>query len=201
MHRKEFLKKSLGLGACCAAAFAAGSVENGLAQDGVAAPAVSPCDKKVLQGQAVIRRLMIQLDEKLDQPTREAVMESCGRGCFQGANGKAAAQPPSEEQRAKFLERMRKYLGNEGVQQSAGRTVVYFKYTSNPKGLKTEEGYCLCPILEDAPKDISPTYCLCSVGYVKEIFERNVGKPVDVKLTESVLRGGKTCRFTVEFKA
>jgi predicted hydrocarbon binding protein len=32
---------------------------------------------------------------------------------------------------------------------------------------------------------------------VKEMFERAVGKPVRVELTESIKRGGKACRFVV----
>jgi hypothetical protein len=80
-------------------------------------------------------------------------------------------------------------------------SLVYFKYTGNPQGLKTADGYCLCPILEDAPKDIPSTYCQCSAGYVREIFKRGVGKPARVEITETVLRGGQTCRFTVSFKS
>jgi predicted hydrocarbon binding protein len=87
------------------------------------------------------------------------------------------------------------------VKQTPEETVVYFKYTGNPQGLKVADGYCLCPILEDAPKDIPPIYCQCSAGYVREIFERGVGKPARVEITETVLRGGKSCRFTVSFKS
>ncbi|RPJ55480.1 MAG: hypothetical protein EHM23_26100 [Acidobacteria bacterium] len=96
---------------------------------------------------------------------------------------------------------MKKYLGEEAIKQEGDQMVVYFKYKANPRGLKVSDGYCLCPILEDAPKDISPTYCLCSVGYVREIFERQIGKPVQVELIDSVLRGAKGCSFKVSFKA
>jgi predicted ArsR family transcriptional regulator len=183
---------------CCGAALLIGSVTTtGSAQEST--PPVSACEKKVKQGQDVIRRIMQQLDTRVDQASREAIMESCGRACFEGAYGKRTEQKPTPEQAAKFLEGMRKYLGSDGVKQVGDRTVVYFKYTANPKGLKTADGYCLCPIFEDAPKDISPTYCRCSVGYVQEMFERRIGKPANVEVTETVLRGGQACRFTVSF--
>jgi len=35
---------------------------------------------------------------------------------------------------------------------------------------------------------------------VKAIFEQGLGKPANVELTNSVLRGGKSCDFTVRFK-
>jgi hypothetical protein len=44
---------------------------------------------------------------------------------------------------------------------------------------------------------ISPTYCHCSVGYVKEMHERMFGKPVAAELEDSVLRGGRRCRFKI----
>ena len=143
---------------------------------------------------------MQQLDSKVDQSTREAIMESCGKACYEGAHGKRSAEKRTPEQVEKFLVGMRKYVGADNVRQSGDETLIYFRYTANPQGLKTSDGYCLCPILEDAPKDISPTYCHCSVGYVKEIFERGLGKPARVEVTETVLRGGKSCRFTVSFK-
>ncbi len=48
MHRKEFLKIASGAGICCGSAFLA-SMDASRAGQG-AAP-VSPCDKKVIQGQ------------------------------------------------------------------------------------------------------------------------------------------------------
>jgi len=201
MYRKEFLKRSVQAGMCCGAALMAGSALAESGQEKPANPPVTPCDKKVVQGQKVIRRLMQQLDEKVDPATRQSIMESCGQACYEGAHGKRSAEKPTPEQVGKFMDGMRKYVGPDGVKQNAGETVIYFKYTGNPQGLKTADGYCLCPILEDAPKDISPTFCQCSVGYVREIFERGTGKPARVELTDSVLRGGKTCRFTVTFKS
>ncbi len=201
MHRKEFLKRSVQAGMCCGATIMAGSALAQSGQNTAANPAATPCDKRVVQGQKVISRIMRQLDAQVDPATRKSIMESCGQACYEGAHGKRSADKPTPEQAARFLDGMRKYLGAEGVRQAADETVVTFKYKSNPQGLKVADGYCLCPILEDAPKDISPTYCQCSVGYVKEIFERGVGKPARVELTDSVLRGARTCSFTVTFKS
>lgn len=198
MDRKEFLKRSVQTaGMCCGAALLGDPAG---AQDQTPGAPVSPCDRRVLGGQKVIRRIMNQLDSKLDKATRESIMESCGQACYEGAHGKRPAQKPTREQVEKFLKGMREYVGAEGFEQSGNETVVHFHYTGNPQGLKVSDGYCLCPILEDAPKDISPTFCHCSVGYVKEIFERGLGRPARVEVTETVLRGGKSCRFTITFR-
>ena len=44
------------------------------------------------------------------------------------------------------------------------------------------------------------TFCYCSRGWMKEVFETIVEKPVDVNLIESVKRGGEACRFTVRIE-
>lgn len=198
MDRKEFFKQSAKWGGCCGVALLAGTLPALGAEPAAPESIFTPCEGRVKQGQSVIKRLVAQLDRKLDQATREEIMESCGRLCHD--TGHPPAPKATPETAARFMEGISKYLGKDGVQQAGDETVVYFKYTRNPVGLKVADGYCLCPILEDAPKDISPTYCHCSVGYVKAIFEQGVGKPVEVQLTDSVLRGGKSCSFTVRFK-
>ncbi len=194
--REEFLKRSATVCGCCGAALLAGVCA---AQDKPKPESVfSPLDTRITQGQDVIKRLIAQLDEKLERPVREAIMESCGRLCHDGAH--PAAQKATPESATKFLDGMRQYVGKEAIREEADETVVYFKYTRNPRGLKVADGYCLCPIFENAPKGLSPTYCHCSVGYVRAIFEQGLGKPVKVELTASVLRGAKSCDFTVRFK-
>lgn len=87
------------------------------------------------------------------------------------------------------MDGIRKYVGADNVRQTEAGTVVHFEYRQNPEGLKTGDGYCLCPIFEDAPKGVSSTCGPCS--------NRGTGRVTRVELTDSVLRGGKKCSFTV----
>jgi hypothetical protein len=199
MNRKEFLKKSTQLGLCCGATLlpAAGLfAQENQSTSQAAQPPRASCDKRVTQGQEVIKRIVAQLDAKLDPSKAREIMESCGEICHNGAHGKPA-QPPSPEQTKGFLGWITKSFGPDAIKQEGDETVIVFKYVRNPAGLKVADGYCLCPILEDAPKDVPRTYCYCSVGYVREIFQQNLGRPAKVELTNSVLWGGKSCDFTV----
>ena len=45
------------------------------------------------------------------------------------------------------------------------------------------------------------SYCDCSLGWQKYMFEIVFGKPVEVRHIETILRGGKTCRFEIKIKA
>ncbi len=200
IDRKQFLKQSATLGGCCGLALAGAT---GLVQIAAAATpgaattgaGETPLAARVKQGQQVIKRIVAELDRQVDEPTRQRIMRACGRQCFEGSH--PAGPKPTAEQAAKFLDGMRKYVGAENVRDTAAGTVVYFKYTQSPKGVKTADGNCLCPIFEDAPKDVSPTYCDCSVGYVRTLFEQATGRETRVELTGSVLRGASTCTFTV----
>lgn len=205
MDRKEFLRQSVKLGGCCGLSILAASLpgvaEDKPAQDKPAEPAkpdgkFHSCEERVDQGQHVIRRIIGQLDSKLDQKTREEIMENCGRECH-NAYRKDWDRKHTPEEIAGFLKYMKEHFQFE---EAGDETIVYFKYTQNPRGLKTTDGYCLCPIFEVPPKDLSPTFCHCSVGYVTEIFRQNLGRPVKVTLGDSVLRNGKQCSFTVRFQ-
>lgn len=200
MDRKGFLKTSVAFGSCCGMALLS-APKTGLAEDAPCSsappdPRLSTCQQRMEQGQKVIKRILSQLDDKLDEPTRARIMESCGRACYEGSTPDPKRVPSATEAHG-FLDYMMK---NFRVDESSDETVVQFKYTSNPRGLKTTDGYCLCPIFELPPKDVSSTYCQCSVGYVTAFFERGLGKPAKVELKESILRGGKGCSFEVRFK-
>ena len=198
IDRKEFLHQSVRLGGCCGAALLAGTL-SALGQEPSKPQSVfTPCPDRVKQGQEVIKRLVGQMDQKLDKATRDEIMESCGRLCHDTAY--PAPPSPTQEAAARFLEGISKSVGKENIEQSGDETVVHYQYTQNPSGLNVADGYCLCPIMEDAPKGVSPTYCQCSVGYVRAIVEQGLGKPAKVELTESILRGGKGCHFIVRFR-
>jgi predicted hydrocarbon binding protein len=52
-------------------------------------------------------------------------------------------------------------------------------------------------MVESKPAGLSPTFCLCSLGYVKEMHEQMFMKPVEVELLSSVLRGDPSCKFKI----
>jgi predicted hydrocarbon binding protein len=56
----------------------------------------------------------------------------------------------------------------------------------------------MCPVVESGPTELSRTYCQCSAGYVKEVFERMTGLPCRVEVLESLRTGGTRCRFKID---
>jgi hypothetical protein len=202
MERSEFFKKFLASGIACgcalrmqaSAAFAPSDSEN--MKTGTN-PEETPCGEKMDFTHKWVKRFMDVLDKNLDADTCVKLMQVNGSLCAAGAYGELTEQKPrSIDEIDTTIAEWQKSLGKENIYRN-GNT-VFFNYVGNPKGLKIADGYCLCPMLENGPATLSPTYCQCSAGYVGFMFHKLItGKPVSVELLESLRGGGKSCRFKV----
>jgi hypothetical protein len=52
---------------------------------------------------------------------------------------------------------------------------------------------CSCPLVK--PGATPPEFCDCTLGWQKETYSAILGKPVEVEIEESILRGGSRCVF------
>jgi hypothetical protein len=200
LKRKEFLD-TLGRAGVCACAAAAGMRS---ALGGQAAPASKPGDKTPERASkrmefvdGWVRRFFEAMDGALDEPTRERLMAANGRSCFA-----AYAGPPKKQTGPDALEKFTAWIKEKGKDRGYaidGNAISFEFVGSAETGQASPEGVCLCPTAEaQKAGTLSPTYCLCSVGYVQEMHERMLGRPVKVELVDSVLRGGKRCKFRMK---
>lgn len=218
MKRKEFLKAILPVSSgfmCCGAALAGiGNDKKTLLppgeQERAAQDWINQLEKKTKDGARTpewrivelahewVVRLIENMDEMVDQETRTRLMKACGRGCFIQAFGVAGEKKPHP----KVLENFLQYWQRKGEKEIRREgNIIYYQYGNShvsPYGISVEDGLCLCPLVESLDKSLSKTYCQCSAGYVKELFQRLVGKPVEVEVLESLRSGGKICRFKIE---
>ena len=142
-----------------------------------------------------VTRFFDVFDANLDPETRKKIMMANGRVCFLDWIKETGQQikPVSLEQFAAWV----KSNVKDDTYRVDGST-IYMQYTSAAEtGQPSREGACLCPFVESKPAGLSPTYCLCSVGYVKVMHEMRLGRPVEVELLDAVLKGGKRCRFKI----
>jgi predicted hydrocarbon binding protein len=184
MERKEFLKASLWLGALGGVAPALGEEAKPAAS--AVPPPPSPCERKAEFAQRLLVRFMSDMDSQLDEPRRVALMEARGRSCARmGAVRAAQAHKGNLDA---FIADFGRHMEADGLRREGN--VVKVKY---PR--------CLCPLASGIQEPISPTYCNCSVGWLKELYETVTGKPVTVEVLETVKRGGQACRFNVTLSA
>ena len=127
-------------------------------------------------------RLWELLEPHLDEKTRDEVIEQLGRNCARRIGWADRYKGDLQG----FFRHMKEY-GKEDLVLDEARGVI--TVTSS------ERTDCTCGMVD---KKITPPYfCHCSVGWQKETYETILGKKVDVRIAESVLRGGKRCVFEI----
>ena len=130
-----------------------------------------------------IETLMANLDAHVDEETRVRVLENCGRTCIPASLVKKARackkRTPDMDGFLDELGQIWSHLHREGED-------VYAIYEK-----------CYCPLVKSYPGQLSPTFCNCSRGWIKELFEQALERPVDVELQQSIKQGDPLCRFLV----
>jgi hypothetical protein len=199
MNRKQFLGSvgRCGLGSC--SCILGGKAASLLAQESkpdAPQPAKKPRSQERIEfAEKWVTRFFDVLDANLDTEARKKIMMANGRVCFLEWIKETGKQikPVTLEQFAAWVRSNIK----DDTYRVDGNT-VYMQYTwAAETGQLSQEGACLCPFIESKPAGLSPTYCLCSVGYVKVMHEMRFGRPVEVELLDSVLKGGQRCKFKI----
>jgi hypothetical protein len=57
--------------------------------------------------------------------------------------------------------------------------------------------FCPCPMLAEVEKVENDTWCQCTTGYSKVLFEKAFGCEVDVELLKSIKMGDKKCLMKI----
>lgn len=184
MKRKEFLRGTCGL-AALVGAIAAGGEAEAAAQDPGAVEAAAKKEaalRKQIHG--YLKSLMESLDRTLSEPERVAFQEASGRACA-ARGGMVDGAKSFNGDVDKFLAAMSAHIG-DGNAVRDGRTIRLTYET------------CFCPFVSDLEEPISPTYCYCTQGWTKAVYEALTGNPVRVSLRAAIKRGDPKCRIEVE---
>jgi predicted hydrocarbon binding protein len=181
MKRKEFLKNVLSGGcACTLLTLGGGKV---LSADDT--PEKKPEKDK---NQEFItnwtENLMVIMDQNLDEKTREKIMQASGRKCAQNNFNPVAL---------KYKGKVKELLSY--LKQNFADFADYDEKNETIRMVSKKFKSCFCPLVKGRSSLKSPTYCLCSRGWMKEVFETVTGKKVEVELEQTILRGADCCSF------
>ena len=64
-------------------------------------------------------------------------------------------------------------------------------------GIEAAYDRCYCGSVSKTREPISATYCACSCGWYRQLFETLLGTAVEVELLESIIQGSERCRFLI----
>lgn len=131
-----------------------------------------------------LTNLMESMDTQLEEDTKIKLLEECGRSCAKKNIKKEAWKYQGKLD--DWLDKMKKWVGAKNIQKQADCIQVVYKK-------------CFCPLVQDIPPILTATFCNCSRGWLKEIFETVLEKPVTVEMEDSIMKGGEQCRFSVYF--
>ena len=56
---------------------------------------------------------------------------------------------------------------------------------------------CYCSCVKRIDKSISKSWCYCTLGYTKKLFEHVLDSAVEVELIESIKTGGNVCKVKI----
>lgn len=184
MKRKEFFKNICKYGLCSCAAFTVLGREDAYASGGDQEQEIKNLQWKLSFINKRFEKLLDIFDSTLEEEKKAEILEKLGRECAKEFNEDALKHKGNvedylEEIKEKWVERV-EYDSEKGIIR------IFDK----------EREKCFCPFIDGSRVD-SDTLCYCSMGWQKEIYETLTGKPVDVKVIDSLLKGGKRCSFEI----
>jgi predicted hydrocarbon binding protein len=180
MKRKDFLSKLgiTGVCACSGSILLAGDTDN-------AAEKKEPPkeDGRIVFSKTRYARLMEILQSRLTEDEFEEIIQALGRECSDS------------------MGLIKKYKGDpEGyldeIKRSWHEDAVYDKENGIITVASEKRTECICPLIDT--KNVSEEVCHCSIGWQKQTFETVLQKKVDVKIKESIIRGGERCAFEIK---
>ena len=177
MDRKAFLKKTMQMG------MASGSMLL-LNADGSFAQQSEQEEKDRVQmfKEDWVTALIENMDTQLDEKTRTDLMLACGRRCARrGAIGLAQR---CKGDLKKMVDTLDQYPPVEATFE--GDDTIRLEYKQ-----------CLCELVDHGPDRLPDTYCICSQGWIHEMFETVLENPVKVDVIQTVKRGAPSCQFVI----
>jgi predicted hydrocarbon binding protein len=140
------------------------------------------------QKAAWIRNAVQRLEKEAGKAAAIHVMQACGAKCCGPTQQKRAKQFMAESH---SIEELLAKLNAAGI--GGGRLLLKNKNT-------ILGGYdrCYCGRVKQTQEPFpTDTYCQCSTGWYRSLFEAAFGRPVEVILKQSILQGADRCEFEI----
>lgn len=130
-----------------------------------------------------VKNTMKRLEEKFDIPSVKKIRMDCQ--CGYGMTEK--------------LEFVRELIGtSSNLEEFANQEKARAAGLSYSNGeLYLQFPFCPCPMLADVDKLDTNTWCQCTTGYSKVLFEKAFGCEVNVELLKSIKMGDDVCLMKI----
>jgi hypothetical protein len=138
-----------------------------------------------------IREMIRRMKKIIGVRKTYQILVLCGRMCC-GATTRKAAKTAMEGSRSleDFIEKLNEHhIGGGRLKLKDKNTII--------------GGYdrCYCGMVSKTSTPFKDkTYCQCATGWYEQLFETALGRPVRVKILQSIICGAKTCEFEIKIE-
>lgn len=179
MNRNDFIKKISISGVCACSGIALLTSTETIADDNKNQKE----DWRIGFSRTRYSKLMEILESKLTADEFNEIIKELGRFCSTRAN---FIQNYTGDLNGYLKELKRRWNEDSTIDIDQGIITI----TSQ------ERKACVCPLIET--ENVSDLVCNCSLGWQQQSFETVLEKKVEVKIVDSIIRGGKRCVFEIK---
>ena len=133
-----------------------------------------------------VKELLTNLDNSLEEKTKQHVLEKCGTKC-----------PFSHMPDTKLLE-LRKKAATE--QDFLDKLCKIWRLRKENDQYFVVFDQCYCPLVNKNTQNVSKTMCYCTLGSLKNKFKISLGRDIEVTMQKTVLAGDEECKFEIKIK-
>ena len=126
--------------------------------------------------------------EDIELEKRRKVIEKCGEACALDGSLYLAQKIADETENLEEI-----------IEKSNTQIPWCGKWILRRNQITSKCTECGCPLVRNNIVKINSTFCYCSVGWVRKIFETLLKKPIEVKLEKSIGFGDNMCEFIINF--
>jgi predicted hydrocarbon binding protein len=135
-----------------------------------------------------LKVLIESIDKSVDEKMKKEIMENCGKAC---------AIYHGEIDEIKLIKRKGENL--EEILDTMNQEDLWCgKWVKKGNTISSICNKCGCPFVRAGIIKPSETFCYCSRGWVKSVFELILEKPVEVELKKAIGRGDEVCQFIIK---
>ena len=143
-------------------------------------------NKKLLERSSRVINSIINGMEELSIAKRRKIMEKSGEACAIAGSyeiaKKISEKTTNIEEIINDINNQIPWCGQWNLKDNIIRSVC---------------NECGCPLVKNKIVSLNSTFCYCSLGWVKLIFNTLFKKPVHVEMLKSIGAGDNTCEFVV----
>lgn len=152
-----------------------------------------------------IKDMLTRLDQRAKNYEKYEVLSCCAHDFSRKRIEKLKSLYKKTGDIDKILEVMHKdYTWYENPKRK-GNKIYVTKIPYNREGFEKAKSpeekklnYCHCPLVRNHfDEGISPTFCNCSAGWYRQLWEGILERPVRISILKSLLKGDQNCQFEI----